>query len=254
MPSTRLYPKPCLSLLFILFIGTLSNALLAQAQTVTDPSYWLVAHTEFKFTNKWSTFVELEERRFINPERALQRSLPLLGLKYKANERFNFEVDYLNFKIFSPQIADTEINAHILEQRLSIAASYNFGKKRRFSIRLKDEYRLFDLTPDDGKLEFKRAINRMRIRVAHKLPLKADWVLNTSAELLLNYAANTSIKTFDQSRLYLGFVYQLSPSHSLDIGYLHWYQESRTTALFFNRHIVRLGWVYTLDLRPTNQT
>ena len=249
MPSIRLYPKLCYPLLFTLFVSTLSNALLAQAQIVTDPSYWLVAHTELKFTNKWSTFVELEERRFINPERALQRSLPLLGLKYKASDRFNFEVDYLNFTIFSPQVAETEIDAHILEQRFSIAASYKFGKKRRFGLRLKDEYRLFDLTPDDGKLEFKRAINRLRIRLAHQLPLTEDWTLSSSAELLLNYAANTSIKTFDQSRFYLGFKYQISPSHSLDVGYLNWYQESRTNALFFNRHIVRLGWVYTLDLR-----
>lgn len=254
MPIIRLYPKLVSPFFLMLFISTLSSALLAQAKTVIDPSYWLVAHTELKFADKWSTFVELEERRFINPERALQRSLPLLGLKYKASERFNFEVDYLNFKIFSPQIADTEINAHILEQRLSIAASYNFGRKHRFSLRLKDEYRLFDLTPDDGKLEFKRTINRMRIRLAYKLPLQADWTLNSAAELLLNYASNTRIKTFDQSRLYLGFMYQLSPSHSIDIGYLNWYQESRTMALLFNRHIVRLGWFYTLDLRPTNQT
>ncbi|PTM05881.1 MAG: hypothetical protein DA405_02170 [Bacteroidetes bacterium] len=254
MPLTRLYQKPVSLFLFVLFISTLSSSLLAQAKTVVDPSYWLVAHTEFKFTNRWSSFVELEERRFISPERALQRSLPLLGLKYKASDRFSFEVDYLNFKIFLPQIANTDINAHVLEQRFSFAASFTFGKRRRFSLRLKDEYRLFDITPDDGKLEFKRAINRLRIRLAHQLPLKADWTLNSSAELLLNYAAKTSIKTFDQSRFYLGFKYQLSPSHSLEVGYLNWYQESRTMALFFNRHIVRLGWVYTLDFRPTNQT
>jgi len=254
MLATRLYAKPHSLFLLVLFISTLSSSLLAQAQTIVDPSYWLVAHTEFKFTSKWSSFVELEERRFINPERALQRVLPLLGLKYKANNRLSFELDYLNFTIFSPQIAATEITDNILEQRLSIAASYKFGKKQRFSLRLKDEYRLFDITPDDGKLEFKRAIKRLRIRLAHRLSLSEKWTLNSSGELLLNYAANTSFKTFDQTRFYLGFNYQLSLSHSLDIGYLNWHQESRTNALFFNRHIVRLGWIYTLDLSSKDQT
>lgn len=253
MPAIRLYIKASPVVIFLLFISGTTYRLVAQSQTVVDPSYWLVVHNEFRLNSKWSSFIELEERRFMFPDRALQRSLPLIGLKYKASESFNGELDYLNFRIYSPQIADTEIDANILEQRFSLAITYKFGNKKNFSLRLKDEYRLFDVEPNDGKLEFKRVINRMRIQLAHKLALNDNLSLQSSAELLLNYAANTDYKIFDQSRVYLGLRYKLNPIHSLDIGYLNWYQESRTTNLFFNRHIVRLAYIITLDLRSKDQ-
>lgn len=239
---------------FILFFAIIPFLSKAQVQRERSNSYWLVAKLDTKLSSKWSAFIELEERRFISPERALQRSLPYVGISYKGKDQLSLGFAYLNFTIFSPSIADLPVENNILEQRLNLWATYRFGPKKRFSIRLKHEYRLFDLKPDNGDLEFKRFINRWRIMLAYAFPLNKNWSLKALAELLVNYMANTSFKYFDQNRLYLGVKHKLSDKHSLELGYLHWYQENRTTDLFFDRHIVRLGWVYTLDLKSKDQT
>jgi|GEM_PF-1868021 len=238
---------------FVLFFAISPFFLKAQSQRERSSSYWLVAKAQAKLSTKWTAFIELEERRFMGPDRALQRSLPYLGLSFKAKDQLSLGLAYLNFTIFSPDLADQPVQNHILEQRFNLWANYTFGTKRNFSVQLKNEYRLFDLQPDNGNLNFKRFINRLRFMLAYNFPLSENWFFKASAELLINYSANTSFKYFDQNRLYLGVKHQLSDQHSLELGYLHWYQENRTTDLFFDRHIVRLGYVYTLDLRTKDQ-
>jgi len=254
MQATRRHFNGLTIAYFILFFAIIPFLIKAQGQTERSNSYWLVAKLETKLSSKLIAFIEFEERRFIGPERALQRSIPFAGVSYKAKDKLSLGLAYLNFVIFSPSIADQPVQNHIFEQRLNLWATYRFGLKKRFSTRLKHEYRLFDLEPDNGDLDFKRFINRWRLKLAYTHPLSDSWSLKTSAELLVNYAANTSFKYFDQNRLYFGVKHQLSDQHCLELGYLHWYQENRTTDLFFDRHIVRLGWVYTLDLRTKGQT
>ncbi len=253
MQARRPYYTRLSRLFFVLLMVFAANNISAQNKTERSNSYWLVAKAELKLSPYWTAFIEIEERRFIKPERALQRALPYAGITYKASDKLSLGLAYLNFIIFSPSLADVSVQNHVLEQRLNFWASYKFGHKKRFSSRLKHEYRLFDLEPDNGDLDFKRFINRWRIMLAYKYPINTAWSLKTSAELLVNYTANTTFKYFDQNRLYLGVKHRFSNQHSLELGYLHWYQQNRTTDLFFDRHIVRLGWIYTLDLSTKDQ-
>jgi hypothetical protein len=254
MKALRLILSSLSKAFLLFFLAPLPFDTNAQQQTIKDASYWLVVHGEFKITPLWSAFIELEERRFINPERALQRSLPYLGLRYKLSPKVSLGAAYLNFIIFSPQVSYQEIDSQLLEQRLNLWISYSLDSKQRWKLRLKNEYRIFDLNPGNGDLDFKRVISRIRLKLAYKYPINKHLELVASGEILVNYAGNTGFKYFDQSRFYLGAKYRLSNQHALELGYLNWHQESRTTDLFYNRQIVRLGWVYSLDFNTKART
>jgi hypothetical protein len=56
-------------------------------------------------------------------------------------------------------------------------------------------------------------------------------------------------KNFDQQRIYAGLKYDFTKKTFLQIGYMHWWQQSRTDYEYFSRHILQVNFLQVIDLR-----
>jgi hypothetical protein len=61
-------------------------------------------------------------------------------------------------------------------------------------------------------------------------------------------------KNFDQQRIYAGLKYDFSNKNFIQIGYMHWWQQSRNDYEYFNRHILQIHFLQVIDLRRKTKT
>lgn len=242
----KLLKQPFLILSLVLFSINPSKS--SAQVTYTDGLYWLRFHTQVHWDSPWSLSLQLEERRFLGPDRAHQRVLPELQLHYAFSDRFQAYASYLNFTIAAPGTADLPVISSVNEQRFGLAVAYSAPlKKGKLAWRMLNEYRLFDSNPLDGELSYAPFVNRLRNEWSYTIPLSSKIKAFFAEELHLNWSSNRSYQVFDQNRLTAGIRYQWTKDFSTEIDYIHWYQKSRSGTEFFNRHILRLTALYKFD-------
>lgn len=220
----------------------------AQAQVV-DALYWARVQTTFKWGSKWSGSFELEERRFIGPDRAHQRVLPDFRFFYHFRPNLKTGLGYTNFSIRSPQTANLPIEQVLSEQRYAVflAGKWNFNQGA-FNAQWKTELRNFDRDPLDGKLNYLDYLIRLRFLTEYSHPLKANWQAKLGNELHLQPFGNLEQELFDQNRIYTGISYK-SGNYNYGLDYLYWYQKNRKGSVFYHRHILRFTIQYAFSFR-----
>jgi hypothetical protein len=57
---------------------------------------------------------------------------------------------------------------------------------------------------------------------------------------MVNQGKHIVINQFDQNRIYLGIERGFYKGLSVELGYLHWYQQRPSVNQFFERNIIRL--------------
>jgi len=55
--------------------------------------------------------------------------------------------------------------------------------------------------------------------------------------------------TFDQNRIYLAVNYKLNTSFAFELGYMNWFQQQKSGVDFYNRDILRLSIIHSIDLK-----
>ena len=55
--------------------------------------------------------------------------------------------------------------------------------------------------------------------------------------------------TFDQNRIYLAVNYKLNASYAFELGYMNWFQQQKSGVDFYNRDILRLSIIHSIDLK-----
>lgn len=56
-------------------------------------------------------------------------------------------------------------------------------------------------------------------------------------------------KNFDQQRVYAGLRWDISKNNSLQVGYMHWWQQLRRDHEYYSRHILQINFLQLIDLR-----
>lgn len=235
------------------FLGSLllfsSVPIVAQSQ-FNDGLYWLRFKSKVEWQSDWNVVFQLEERRFLGPDRAHQRVLPEIQLHHKFNPRWKAYLSYLNFTIASPQTADIPVTEAVNEQRIGTAVHYIYPiKKASLHWRLLNEYRLFDRDPLDGRLNYAPFTMRLRNEWSYHRSLGNGFAMVLAEELHLNWAANRNYQVFDQNRITAGLAYQWNESLSTELDYIHWYQKNRSGTEYYNRHILRFTVNYDLEFK-----
>jgi len=237
---------------FILTIGFLAgiSSALSGQERYTDGLYWLGFKVKTEFGDKWSASLEFEERRFMFPDRAHQRTLPDVSVFYHFSPEWKTGLSYTNFSIRSPGTADLPISSILSEQRYSLflAKSFKLSQKDGMYTQWKTELRNFDRDPNDGELNYLDYLIRLRFLFRYSYTLENNWKLNCGDELHLHTAGNSDHQLFDQNRIFAGISKSIS-DWNCALGYIFWYQKNRKGSAIFSRHILRFTCTYTLSFR-----
>ena len=73
--------------------------------------------------------------------------------------------------------------------------------------------------------------------------------LKIANELMVNAGSSIALNPFDQNRIYLGIEQNLGKKASVELGYLHWYQQRSSGYQFFKRDIIRLTLYHRIKLK-----
>ena len=218
----------------------------AKAQkTVTHQSlYWLRYYNQFDIHKNWTWHNEIDDRRFF--ENNKQHHLIMHSrLHYKIYK--NADIAFgLTYSLQSPQEPNSNTDLVVPELRpvQEINLSNPLGKRFTLHQRLRIEERFLHKNNGMDLLEG-YAFNfrfRYRLQASYKINKKETnnpTTLKVADELMINAGRKIIYNQFDQNRIYAGLEQGINKNISIELGYLHWYQQRATGNQFFERDIIR---------------
>ena len=218
----------------------------AKAQkTVTHQSlYWLRYYNQFAIHKNWTWHNEIDDRRFF--ENNKQHHLIMHSrLHYKIYK--NADIAFgLTYSLQSPQEPNSNTDLVVPELRpvQEINLSNPLGKRFTFHQRLRIEERFLHKNNGMALLEGYAFNFRFRYRLQASYKINKEeannpTTLKVADELMINAGRKIIYNQFDQNRIYAGLEQGINKNISIELGYLHWYQQRATGNQFFERDIIR---------------
>lgn len=211
--------------------------------------YWFRYYNQSQLGKNFVLHGELDERRFVNPDRQAQFFTHVhLHKKFKQWDvaigfNYNLTNSNKNWNLAVPEYRPwQEIN---WIQNL---------RKSGFQVRYRTEQRFVHHNDNVVLTDGYRFAWRHRFRLLLSVPVmkKPDrsLALKLSEEIMLN--TTTGVRTFDQNRIFISLEKALSPKVSLEIGYLNLLQPGATDD-YYDRHVIRTTLHHRIDLISPKQ-
>ncbi len=222
-----------------------STLLKAQESITHQNLYWTRYYNQYSFNSKLSWHNEADMRRFLENNK-LQQFIFHSHVHYKVLPSLDVAMG-LTYSRQNPQFPDATTDLVVPEIRPFQEITHSQALSKRFT--LSHRFRLDErfVSKNDGKVlldgyDFNLRY-RYRIQGVCNLSKKEDKTPTTAKiadELMLNSGENIIYNHFDQNRIYLGVEQSISPSLSVELGYLRWFQQRSSGKDFFDRNIYRL--------------
>ncbi|MCU0434597.1 MAG: DUF2490 domain-containing protein [Bacteroidia bacterium] len=219
----------------------------AQPQTTYHQQLiWYCWFETITLSNRWYIQAEVQERHFINPFAPHQ--FLLRAHLHRTWEKTGWEASAGFCSFFhNPNLPDAAVKLTVPELRphAEAACRHSFGRLS-CEHRLRTEARFFHHVNAAGNAlaeDYYFSAFRFRYRLQFTYPLfrinnSHEVKLKLSNEYHLQAGGETGEPDFDQNRLYGGLSMAVTPSLTIDAGYMHWYQH-RQPDVIFNRDIIR---------------
>lgn len=231
-------------ILFISIFSLVQIALFGQTKQVTPQNlYWLRYTNQIALGSKFVLQNEFEERRFFAHNRH-HHFIIHSRLHYKFSK---FEAAAgLTYSRQSPQNPEPISRLVIPEIRPVQEMSFqtNFSKilslQNRWRIEERFIHRNDGIQLKDG-YDFNMRI-RYRIQAAIKVVIfskNAPSQIKITNEIMLNAGKRILYNQFDQNRFSIAFDQTINPHLSMELGYIHWYQQRQSGNQFYKREIGR---------------
>lgn len=237
--------------ILLLLSGSLIGALsFGQDPTVIHQgSYWFRYYNQTQLGRNFILHGELDERRFVNPDRQAQ-FFTHIHLHKKVRQwdgavgfNYNLTNSNKNWNLAVPEYRPwQEINW------------LRNGKKVGFQARYRTEQRFIHHNDNVVLTDGFRFAWRHRVRLLLSFPLitkpNKNLALKLSEEIMLN--TTSGVRTFDQNRVFISLEKSLSKKVSIEIGYLNLLQ-AHTTDSYFDRHVIRTTLYHRIDLATAKE-
>lgn len=225
--------KPYGVLILLVFF---SYQLPAQKNVETQNVLWTRYLLKFKVSEKWTPFLDVEERMYMFPFRQ-HHFIPSIGTNYKLGNGFSLTASMMYFEMLLPQDPFADERLIFQELRPQIALNFSQGIDTHWSFlsRFKLEWR-YKNRPDDEEYSFSNYRIRMRMGVKYKFD--EHWDAKILEEVHFNVGKNIVRNVFDQNRLSAGLNYNFNSAFSFETGYMYWFQQQATGIDFYSRNIV----------------
>lgn len=243
----------CLLSLFLVKTGW------SQKAVSTQRLVWYTYLQNLQLNKRLTLQTDIQERHFIAP---LKQSQFVVRATLKTHVGSNWDIGpgFCVFATNTYPATDFDLQVPELRPYLEI----NNKQVAKF-VTVYHRYRLesrFLQNTDGDALAKGFTFNSMRFRyqLGADFPLykpKADkhaLKLRLIDELMLNFGGKIKYNLFDQNRLQLALQYAPVPSLAIEAGYMYWFQQRASGDAYFSRHILRLGLVQNLKLKPRKKT
>lgn len=228
---------------------------LAQQKEVSKQSlYWTRYYNQLSIHPRWTWHNEIDNRRFVKPGK--QHHLIIHShIHYKLYANLDAAIGF-TYSRQSPQFPDAVIHLTVPELRPFQELNWITTVTQRLTLiqRLRIDERF--IHRNNGKELIEGYDFNFRVRVRAQVNLLLSKSLNEYAttlkvadELMVNAGNNILLNSFDQNRIYVGVEQGLGKKISVELGYLHWYQQRNTGYQFFNRDILRLTFYHRIKLK-----
>lgn len=223
-------------------------------QTTYQQLVWGRFNQGLVLSEKWEMTNEIEERRFIFPDKQHQllfRSTLLYKLPHQLQPGAGF-----TYFLQSPH--DPRSASRLMVPELRPHQEINFrsqlGERWSLRQRFKLEERFYRKVKE-GELASGYNFNfRLRFKADLFYTLLQDrdkkdqLVLLASNEVMLNAGKEILYNVFDQNRVYGGLRWNTGANTAVEGGYLWWYQQRTNGQAFYHRNILRFTFYHKLTL------
>lgn len=227
--------------LILFFYFWISVPFLTLAQHPKQQVIWYGYFITIPIADKWYNVTEIQNRQLIAP---FQQSQFLIRTRFHRTWSPKWDTS-VGFSTFFHHRERPFINDDFNwpEGRPHVDASYK-SKLGLLGIehRIRGEARFYQRLSPKNELDegfFFRGF-RYRYRLQVNLPLAKSLQLKLSNELMAMSGGTTGGLTFDQNRVYGDFAYAISPQLTLELGYIHLFQQTGQD-LFLRQDILRLN-------------
>lgn len=231
----------------------ISSQLFGQANITHQSLYWTRYYNQLSLNSKLTWHNEIDMRRFMDNSN-LHHVIAHSHIHYKITPNFDIAAG-ITYSRQSPQFSDATSTLVIPEIRTfqEITQSQTLGKRVILSHRFRLDERFIRKNNGIELLEGSDFNFRFRYRPQlvinlSKLESKTQTNLKIADELMVNFGGEIVYNHFDQNRVYIALEKVLSKNFSVEMGYLHWYQQRASGKDFFDRNIMRLTILHKMKL------
>ncbi|MGK2862663.1 MAG: DUF2490 domain-containing protein [Chitinophagaceae bacterium] len=226
----------------------------AQTKQVAHQSlYWVRYYNQLVINEKWTWHNEFDNRRFFKGNQQ-HHFIAHSRLHYKILQ--NAEIAFgLTYSRQSPQDPNSTSDLVVPEIRPAQEVNYSNPITKRLTLqhRIRIDERF--IHKNDGQVLLAGYNFNFRFRyrilasfILNKEEAKTATTLKVANELMVNAGKNIVYNHFDQNRIYLALEQGLNKNFSVELGYLHLYQQRATGYQFFDREIIRLTIYHKIKL------
>jgi len=232
----------------------------AQKQVLHQTQLWYAYFNNLKFSSKYRLLTDVQERQFIEPVGAQGTFLFRAILYRNLGSGWEAGIGLARFYQSPTKIPSTSTLV-VPEWRPTVdfvnkqkAGAFNISQRFRFEARYYHEVESGKLA--DGyqfgnfRCRYQFGADYPIIKNSQKKPVVS---VRAYDEVMVNFGKNVVSNTFDQNRIYGGFVFNASKNFSFELGYLNWFQETSDGETYYNRNIFRLGINQTIDLTKSKK-
>ena len=250
--------KPLFIISTLLAVAPINSQ--AQKNVLHQAQIWYSYYNNLKFSDKYRLLTDIQERQFIAPVGA-QGTFLFRSILYR-NLGNNWEAGVGLARFYqSPTKIPSSSDLVVPEWRPTIdfvnkqkAGAANLGSRFRVEARYYHHV-------EDGKLAsgYQFGNFRFRYQFSADYPIirnaKKKPVLSVRAydEVMVNFGSKIVSNTFDQNRLFAGFMFDVTKSFQLELGYLNWFQETSDGQTYYNRNILRFQINHRIDLSKSKK-
>lgn len=240
--------------IILVIILLLPEFLLAQKKVENQQLIWYGYYNNLKFNENWNLNSEIQERQFYNPT-AQHQLVFRSNLERKLIADWNASVGMTLF-LQNPNTPNSESNLTVPELRPDIG----FSNKQKLGFltinhRYKAEARFFHDVENNRLVGGYRFSNfRLRYQIGLDVPIwknekQQALIVKIKDEVMFNVGNKIVKNTFDQNRIYAAFNYKLNASYAFELGYMNWFQQQKSGVDFYNRDILRVSMIHSIDLK-----
>lgn len=227
----------------------------SQQKELTKQSlYWMRYYNQLTFNTRWSWHNEVDDRRFLKYNKQ-QHLIFHSHVHYKLAKNLDAAAGF-TYSRQSPQSPDASTKLVVPELRPFQEVTYSNLLVRRLTLvqRLRVDERFIHKNNGKELLEGYDFNFRFRYRIQAAIAVSKEsnqfqTIIKAADEIMINAGKAIVLNQFDQNRIYVGVEQSLGKKVSLEVGYLHWFQQRSSGYQFFSRDIVRLTLYHRIKLK-----
>jgi Protein of unknown function (DUF2490) len=226
----------------------------AQKQITHQQMYWIRYYGEYILSPKWTSTIEVEDRRFLPTNRQLYWVLPRVNFLYKLGSGWETAAGFMYYLTSNPADPDKPVQVTVPELRPHEEIDY---QQKINKLTISHRYRLeerFIHNSSNTSLTPGYTFNfrfRYQLQLAYAIIKKASGAGSMNVrvydEIMFNFGHSIINNSFDQNRIYAGINYGISKTVQAELGYLNWFQERSSSNQYYDRDIARLTIYHNID-------